>query len=449
MKPSQHKYAERHRAVTGRLPLLVAAVGRFAPALAGLLLLSGCASLPDWSPNLIGGEGNMAPGVPSRAVETAPVPPGQSWENVLAVQAYLTELGYDPGPIDGRMGPRTQSAIEAYQKATGTNTDGRITEQLIASLAAAARPPKLPSAKTAPGGKIDPGADFWAIIFPNAEPEAELVHVEAAGIPPHYDAGDTYIWSNGRVETVARIAGSKLFWRGDGGARYTADRNFLIPPSSWAGPSGSGEADARVNEHASWPLKAGKPLQFEVSSGGLLEKWRCRIGGARRVSVPAGRFDVVVLACERWPAPAGEWVRREWLYAPAVRHYVARTDILAGGIRTRMELVGIRPGAKDWPPAVRAGLDRAVQDVLGDLPAGERSLWSSTVVREEFEIFAGPVWNIDGAGRCRRFRLIAPGAGISRVYPALACARDADGKWRIPDDGDDDPNGISFLSGAG
>ena len=37
-------------------------------------------------------------------------------EQVRSIQKALQEKGMDPGPIDGVMGPRTQSALRAYQK---------------------------------------------------------------------------------------------------------------------------------------------------------------------------------------------------------------------------------------------------------------------------------------------------------------------------------------------
>jgi len=46
------------------------------------------------------------------------------------VQAGLTDLGYNPGPIDGVMGPQTRSAIRTYQRDHGLQVDGRATEGL-------------------------------------------------------------------------------------------------------------------------------------------------------------------------------------------------------------------------------------------------------------------------------------------------------------------------------
>ncbi len=49
---------------------------------------------------------------------------------VMRVQRGLTQLGYDPGPVDGAMGPRTASAIRQYQSDYGLLVDGKATPQL-------------------------------------------------------------------------------------------------------------------------------------------------------------------------------------------------------------------------------------------------------------------------------------------------------------------------------
>jgi len=65
---------------------------------------------------------------------------------IESLQEDLRSLGYDPGPIDGKLGPRTLSAIRAYQANTGGRADGRVTAGLVDSLRrsaeakAAARP---------------------------------------------------------------------------------------------------------------------------------------------------------------------------------------------------------------------------------------------------------------------------------------------------------------------
>ena len=49
---------------------------------------------------------------------------------VAAVQEGLARLGYNPGPADGKYGPRTKRAIKRYQADHGLLTDGLITDRL-------------------------------------------------------------------------------------------------------------------------------------------------------------------------------------------------------------------------------------------------------------------------------------------------------------------------------
>ena len=57
---------------------------------------------------------------------------------VASAQRRLGELGYDAGPVDGRAGPRTRSAIEAFQRTSGLPADGEVSPDLLAALDAAA-----------------------------------------------------------------------------------------------------------------------------------------------------------------------------------------------------------------------------------------------------------------------------------------------------------------------
>ena len=50
--------------------------------------------------------------------------PGSSGQAVRELQQALKGLGYDPGAVDGHFGPRTESAVKAFQKAQGLTVDG-------------------------------------------------------------------------------------------------------------------------------------------------------------------------------------------------------------------------------------------------------------------------------------------------------------------------------------
>jgi hypothetical protein len=46
------------------------------------------------------------------------------------IQAQLKTHGFDPGPVDGVLGPKTCNAVRAYQKAAGLQIDGVIDPKL-------------------------------------------------------------------------------------------------------------------------------------------------------------------------------------------------------------------------------------------------------------------------------------------------------------------------------
>jgi murein L,D-transpeptidase YcbB/YkuD len=48
------------------------------------------------------------------------------FHSVAGIQTTLTTLGFDPGPIDGKSGPRTEAAIRRFQLAHGLVADGSV-----------------------------------------------------------------------------------------------------------------------------------------------------------------------------------------------------------------------------------------------------------------------------------------------------------------------------------
>jgi peptidoglycan hydrolase-like protein with peptidoglycan-binding domain len=70
-----------------------------------------------------------------------PLAPGAGYENpggspqVRDVQRRLRALGERPGPVDGRYGPRTQAAIERFQREAGQRPSGELSPATAAALA--------------------------------------------------------------------------------------------------------------------------------------------------------------------------------------------------------------------------------------------------------------------------------------------------------------------------
>ena len=62
---------------------------------------------------------------------------GTSGDQVKALQQLLGMLGFNPGPIDGAFGSRTDSAVAAFQRASSLHPDGIVGTESRAALAAA------------------------------------------------------------------------------------------------------------------------------------------------------------------------------------------------------------------------------------------------------------------------------------------------------------------------
>jgi peptidoglycan hydrolase-like protein with peptidoglycan-binding domain len=347
-------------------------------------------------------------------------------EDVMAIQQALHDLGYAPGPVDGVAGAKTRSAIRRYQAVAGLPEDGETTPALLESL----RSNPVPATA---GAEALPPPD----VGPEVAKDDVVIDGSGADLPPLYEPGDVFAWSNGLVETVIRVGGERIFWRGNDGASFNADRNFVIPPSSWDRASGPGSAIVSIDTAQLWPFRQGRRVSFEVLTTGpsgveSARDWLCFPRGNRKITVPAGTFDTQVITCGRSAVADGEWRYRTWFYAPAARHYVRRVDRFSDGSVQAIGLVAIRPGGEQWPAAARAGLDWAIQDVLNGQLVGSRTDWSSTSVRADFSIMPTGFRKANDGRMCRTFVLIRKSRDVERSYPAIACRNQETGIWLVP-----------------
>ncbi|MCM8800119.1 MAG: peptidoglycan-binding protein [Candidatus Omnitrophica bacterium] len=61
----------------------------------------------------------------TETIKTYPIE-AKSKPTVYQIQIALKNAGFDPGPIDGRMGRKTKEAIRAFQRANGLTPDGKV-----------------------------------------------------------------------------------------------------------------------------------------------------------------------------------------------------------------------------------------------------------------------------------------------------------------------------------
>jgi tetratricopeptide (TPR) repeat protein len=70
--------------------------------------------------------------VTTRAADQVGAAPANSL--VFLIQSRLRGHAYDPGPADGRIGPKTVTAIEAFQRDNGLTVDGKAAQSLLEHL---------------------------------------------------------------------------------------------------------------------------------------------------------------------------------------------------------------------------------------------------------------------------------------------------------------------------
>lgn len=343
-------------------------------------------------------------------------------ESVKLAQGMLAARGYDPGPIDGDVGRMTIIAIREYQAQAGLVVDGKFSLNLLEHLAASS------------GGSAR-HPDY-------AGPDGVVTGYSRGDIQPAYQVGDTFAYSDGRIETVARVGGNRVWWRVDGEEGYSGYRNFLLPPVNWQTESGSGETTVDLDADEAWPVNTRAGVSFAVSVfwtragnvGGTVktsEAWRCSRKAGKRVTVATGIFETIPILCERSGVPQDAWHKRIWYYAPSVRHYVRRESI-SEDERRKVDLVAITPGAREWPPAARGGLDQAIQATLESQPIGTEAMWGSTAIGAKFGVKPTSEVNHPDGGICRTYVLIRSDADSPRVYPAVACRNPDSGSWLVP-----------------
>jgi peptidoglycan hydrolase-like protein with peptidoglycan-binding domain len=119
-------------ALTGLTVLEGAALGGVAGGLTGVLTDANRVNLgaPVWK------QGSATAGAPPAAPPAYSGSPSYGRPDTVGrIQSGLARLGYDPGPVDGIPGPRTASAIRAYQHDHGLPVDGQPSVALVTHIA--------------------------------------------------------------------------------------------------------------------------------------------------------------------------------------------------------------------------------------------------------------------------------------------------------------------------
>ena len=349
---------------------------------------------------------------------------------VQNAQTMLAKLGYDPGVVDGVEGPKTREAVRHFQQDTGQEIDGRLSQELLDSLNGLLR-----------GGRGS----------------AVRYRLEATSLPT-YRPGSTFVYSDGRVETVVRQDGDRVRWRTSRGTVFTAYRNFVLPWATWVSTGEQGQSATMAEPDILWPLVPGKAASFTVTTTvrfGVrpdnvkegVEQWDCKVEKAERISVVAGTFDTLKVGCQRSTQDSSPRLKRVWYYAPRIGHYVRINDFSDAEEQDRhVEVVAIRPGGKGWPPAARAGLGWALQHALESMSTDEQIEWSSSAIETRVTIRPSTRFERGDGKTCRNYLQIWSDPGGRHSYPGTAC-REPSGRWHVPGLSDDPEDARGLIGG--
>ena len=336
-------------------------------------------------------------------------------ETILAAQKLLAGLGYEPGPLDGMAGPKTADAVRKYQANASLPTDGRITKSLVEWLS-----------------KLDRDATGRTHDFGSASKALPL-----------YAVGDTFIYSDGRTETVTGIDGDRVQWRSNDGTVVTAYRDFVLPAIHRETDLLSEQTTVDLGPGVLWPLTAGREVSFTAKTeimhkvpsrarSEVTSQWHCLVESPQAISVAAGTFDALRVVCRTsMPYPNGQ-SERVWYYAPRIRHFVRRDEKFESpASESQVELVAVRLEGDGWPPAARAGLGWALQQALETKTENQCIEWRSSGVEAEVTITPTTAINTGDSPYCRTFEQTVRRARGQRIYPGKSCRR-ASGQWQIP-----------------
>ncbi|UCH74923.1 MAG: peptidoglycan-binding protein [Rhodospirillales bacterium] len=366
--------------------------------------------------------GCAGPSAESTGGSTAtPAAPGQpvasrapTRAQIAEIQQLLVERGYNPGPVDGLLGPRTTAAIDQYQGDRGLARTGRASPELLSHLR----------------------------NQPKAAPA--VVSVEAARGAGGYEVGERYVFSNGLTHDIVEIRAGQIKWRTSDGETYLAQLGVGLPVLSWEYGSWRGRNRAARDAEAAWPPVRGTTVDFDVSSeewnteaNGTAARqerdirWSCRNEGSREVEVAAGRFAVDVVTCERWPVAAGDWQTRIWYYAPTLDHYVRRDDLDTSGLQIEsLTLVAALPGGGK---TVQTGLRNVLRDTLSNRARNEPAVWTDPGGGGRFVVRVTRDFRAEDGRACRNYTIVRAGAAdVRREFPGVSCYDKGKKQWRVP-----------------
>jgi peptidoglycan hydrolase-like protein with peptidoglycan-binding domain len=170
-------------------------------------------------------------------------------EDTRAAQLALQSRGYEVGPIDGIMGPRTKTALEEFQRKSSLTVTGAVDEPTLRALGL--RKPDLPTLPP-PAAAIPPNRGVTSTPLPDVSRPAQRAPATPVATPPSSppskstSSGD----NSGLIIGLIVAAVVFFFWRRGRQARLREEQ------ARQAAQSLPSKGDARATGSASSPLSS-------------------------------------------------------------------------------------------------------------------------------------------------------------------------------------------------
>lgn len=279
------------------------------------------------------------------------------------------------------------------------------------------------------------------VLQDNSPPVLHGPSLPSAALP-ELIPGETYGYSDGRIDTVISVDGERVTWRNRYGVDVVSARNFVIPPLSWQSRTRKSvlETDAPLTHL--WPLKTGTEgprfatkqlVTWTDGSGRTYEgerEWQCAVQGTATVTVPVGTFDTFKINCYRY-YPNGSIKRqtRSYYYAPALNHYVKREDTYLRGRGRTADLVSAGFNSTIFPADEQRDLTAALFKVLDQGADGKTVTWRRPNGMVTVGMTPLKSYNSESGAVCRQYESAYAYAGRTRTNVRDVCKTN-DGGWR-------------------
>ena len=268
---------------------------------------------------------------------------------------------------------------------------------------------------------------------------ADRYLMERASLPD-YVPGEYFVYDDGTSSLVTAVSDGQVTWKHHNGATSKGYPNFIIPDLTWDSANRSSIGQTSAPPDLLWPLAPGKRGEFTFDQtittkdgsppDQIARRWTCAVEGTARVSVPAGQFDTVVMACSRYSTSSGSWrATRRFYYAPEIGHYVIREDRHRSRSDTRRELVAYGFNSTLLPQQEQVKLNQTLQSALTKNEDGRAAFWRSqsgnlAAMLVPFRSFKDPKGTA-----CREYRSIYSVKGRIGQHTREVC-RQPDGHWQ-------------------